>query len=192
MRKSILNYLKDVHLHLFFFSIFGAQEDENGEIADSPQCLEDCSQASAVSECSSAFSFGQQFTELEISWEGRFATNASDTGRTLSPQPGRNCTPQATESLNHPTEADNEPEILTSSSEELFTCVVEDSEEEGNERNDGIEIDVSSSSRNNLFLSRQVVESTANLSDNRQHDQILSNEHPTLDSSQQHCANRSS
>lgn len=168
------------------------EEDENGEIADSPQCLEDCSQASAVSECSSAFSFGQQFTELEISWEGRFATNASDTGRTLSPQPGRNCTPQATESLNHPTEADNEPEILTSSSEELFTCVVEDSEEEGNERNDGIEIDVSSSSRNNLFLSRQVVESTANLSGNRQHDQILSNEHPTLDSSQQHCANRSS
>lgn len=186
MRKSILNYLKDVHLHLFFFSIFGAQEDENGEIADSPQCLEDCSQASAVSECSSAFSFGQQFTELEISWEGRFTTNASDTGRTLSPQPsqlGRDCTPQATESLNHP---------ITSSSEELFTCVVEDSEEEGNERNDGIEIDVSSSSRNNLFLSRQVVESTANLSDNRQHDQILSNEHPTLDSSQQHCANRSS
>ncbi|XP_038888442.1 uncharacterized protein LOC120078284 isoform X4 [Benincasa hispida] len=180
------------------------EEEEKGEIADeSPQCLEDRHQASAVSECSSAFSFGQQFTELEISWEGRFSRNIKDTGRTPSPRPlhresqttfelGRDCTPQETKSLNHPTEADNEPLILTSSSEELVTCVVEDSEEEGNERNDGIEIDVSSSSRNNLFLSKQVVESTANSSDNRQHDLILSNEHPTFDSSKQHCSNRPS
>ncbi|TYK06898.1 putative ubiquitin-like-specific protease 2A isoform X2 [Cucumis melo var. makuwa] len=159
------------------------EEDENGETADSPQCLDDRLQASAVFEFSSAFSFGQQFTELEISWEGRYSQNVKeDMCRKPSPRPslhelqttlklGQDSTPQATKNPNHPTEADNQLEILTSSSDELINCVVEDSEEEGNERNDRIEIEVSSSSRNNLFLSRQVVESTANFSDNnRQHE----------------------
>ncbi|XP_031744940.1 probable ubiquitin-like-specific protease 2A isoform X2 [Cucumis sativus] len=141
------------------------EEDENGERADSPQCLEDRPQASTVSECSSAFSFGQQFTELEICWEGRYSKNVKEMCRKPSPR-------LSLHELQTPLEL-GQPEILTSSSDELINCVVEDSEEEGNERNERIEIQVSSSSssssRNNLFLSRQVVESPAKFSRQHQH-----------------------
>ncbi|XP_022141974.1 probable ubiquitin-like-specific protease 2A isoform X3 [Momordica charantia] len=198
------------------------EEDENGEISDSPQCLEDRNHASAiVSECSSASSFGQQFRELEISTEGRFSRNAKDKDRRPSSQPslgeshtisvsGRDYSPQANKRLDHPTEAD-EPETLTTSSEELATCVVEDSEEEyivedseeademyngievvqsGNSMHDSKEIEISSSLKNDSFLSREAGESSADFNDNRQHDLIVSNVHTAYGSSKQHSAKR--